>query len=172
MPLINKCVHDCPLQHMPFLFCVTLLLRILVHDIGHAEQAFATVYTKFIAFGILFRSTVPAMLIALVIDYLVNMFLRALADNLRHLVALKLIRTNGQHREAVCGSSRIRLIRWYLHSFTLSLFMSHFCSFFFRCLNALFMARAHRPIYPRRFRGCGWHFSLMQRGRRNSLVIA
>ena len=60
-----------------------------MHGIWYIKHARAAVYAELIAFGILFRATVPTMLIALVIDNLVNMLLRTITKNLCNFVAIK-----------------------------------------------------------------------------------
>src|SRR5579875_202154 len=62
--------------------------RVFMHEIGNVEQLGATVDTEFISFGILFGIAVPAVLVALEINDLVNMLLLAVAYDLSNLVAI------------------------------------------------------------------------------------
>jgi len=59
-----------------------------MHGIWYIKHARAAVYAELIAFGILFRATVPTMLIALVIDNLVNVLLCTFVKDLRNFVAI------------------------------------------------------------------------------------
>src|SRR5215470_129052 len=94
MAALNKGIHDCSLQNMrifflmPICFFVSLPGRVFMHGIWYIKHACAAVYTEFVALGILFRIAVPTMLIALMIDNLVNMLLRTFTKNLRDFIAI------------------------------------------------------------------------------------
>src|SRR2546427_12833822 len=140
MTMLNKRIYDCSLQHMrifhmPICFFAALLARVLMHDIRYIEHACATVHTEFVALGILFRPTIPTMLVTLVVDYHVNMLLRTLAKYLCYFVAIEHLLTYRQDRETVCFScfSCFMLIRWFLHRFTLFHFRGNFRSFSLIC---------------------------------------
>ncbi len=161
MALLNKSIHDCPLQHMRVIYMpicsligLFLFRRKFMHDVGYIEHTRAAVYTEFVAFSVLFRSTVPTVLIALMVDHLVNMFLRVFTDDLCNLVAPEHLCTNREYREAIRRCSRVRLIRWSLHCFTLFLFRSYFCSFCltrFVSLACSIVLSAHHLIHTGRF---------------------
>src|ERR1019366_722481 len=72
---------------------------ILMHSIRGIEQFGTTIYTKFVAIGILQRPTIPAPLIALTVGNQVNMFVRCITYDLCDLVAFYNQLSNGPSRE-------------------------------------------------------------------------
>src|SRR5438034_11820534 len=109
--------------HMPIRFFAALLGRVLMHGIRYIKHACAAVNTEFVAFSILFRATVPTMLIALVIDNVVNMLLRAFAKNMRNFKAIEYLLTYRQDGEAVCLCNCFVLVGWVVHRFILFFFL-------------------------------------------------
>src|SRR5215831_9880165 len=95
MAALNKGIHNCALQNMrifslmPICSFISLLGRVFMHGIWYIKHACAAVYAEFVALGILLRIAIPTMLIALMIDNLVNMLLRTFTKNLRNFVAIE-----------------------------------------------------------------------------------
>ena len=73
-----------------------------MHEVGDIQQGRSTIDTELITFGILLRTAVPAMLIALMINHLVDMFFGSLAHNLTDLIAPIHGRTNRQYWKIAC----------------------------------------------------------------------
>src|SRR5579859_7663861 len=84
--LVNKGVHDSSLENSGICI-VTFSRRILVHIVRGIEQFGTTINTELVILTVLFRITVPTVLVALVINHLIDVFLRSFAYNLGDLVA-------------------------------------------------------------------------------------
>src|SRR6266568_8434937 len=94
-PLVDKSIDDSSLKYASIFFLVPRSW-VLVHDIGDVEQAGTTINTVLIAFGALLGTTIPATAVALMIDHLVDMLLRFLAQYLRNFIASNDGRSNSQ----------------------------------------------------------------------------
>src|SRR5947209_8155586 len=60
-----------------------------MHDVGNIEQFCSTVNTELVTLSVLLTATIPATLIALVVNCLVHMLLLLCAEHLRDFIASK-----------------------------------------------------------------------------------
>src|SRR6266487_4870111 len=104
MPLVNKGVNHSTVENTGICILVSGR-RILMHVVRSVEQFRTTINAELIALPVLLRFTVPALLIALMVDHLIDVFLSVFTYYLGDLVASNESRTGCQHRKIACWCS-------------------------------------------------------------------
>src|SRR5437588_7103778 len=104
MSLVNKGVNYCSVENIGI--CILLPGRwILMHVVRSIEQFRTAINAELIAFPVLLRLTVPALLIALMVDHLIDMLLSVFTYYLGDLVASNESCPVCQHRKIACWCS-------------------------------------------------------------------
>src|SRR2546430_9459714 len=101
MPLVNKGVNYSSVENIGI--CILVPGRwILMHVVRSVEQFRTTINAELIAFPVLLRLTVPALLIALMVDHLIDVLLSVFTYYLGDLVASNESCPGCQHRKIAC----------------------------------------------------------------------
>ena len=109
-PLIHKGVNDNSVQNIGI--CILVFpCRILMHVVSGIEQFSTAIDAEFITFPVLLRFTIPALLIALMVDHFIDVFLPVFAYYLGDLVTSNNSCTGAQHRKITCWYSLSSLLR-------------------------------------------------------------
>src|SRR3989440_43687 len=104
MPLVNKGVNYSSVENIGI--CILVPGRwILMHVVRSVEQFRTTINAELIAFPVLLRLTVPALLIALMVDHLIDVLLSVFTYYLGDLVASNKSCPGCQNRKIACGCS-------------------------------------------------------------------
>ena len=110
MSLVNKGIDDGSVQDIGILALGRRVLRILVHVVRRIEQFGAAINAELITLPVLLRTTIPAALVALMIEHVIDVLLCVLADYLGNFVAPHHGCTGGQDGEIPCWCGLFGLI--------------------------------------------------------------
>src|SRR5258706_13499458 len=111
--------------------------RILMHSIGGIQHFCAAINTKLVTLPVLFRTAVPAVLVALLVGHFIDVSLSSLAYHVGNLITLIEFGTHCMSRKIACLSLRAWLFGW------------HCCSSLLFFLFFLIIRRPPRsPLFP------------------------
>src|SRR5258708_40194531 len=126
--------------------------RILMHSIGGIQLFCATVNTNLVTLPVLFRTAVPAVLVALVVGHFIDVFFSSVAYHLGNLITLIELGTHCKYRKIACRSLRAWLFGWHWCCSLLFFLFRRSCI----CLIGSRCRKINRGPASRRTRG-SWH---------------